>query len=519
MYDNPFTYGRPIEEPERLYGRDLALNQILSRLRNVAFESTSIVGERRSGKTSVLKVLMHQKVRQDASLDDSYIFAFLDCSVVGTDADEQMVWAYLLQQVAFYLPDTLQDSFLTALEKPLTNLQLMMIFTQFKRAGIKLVLLLDEFDALTRNPSIGPDFYASLRSLSLHQPLALVTASYTDLTQTTAVEAVRTSPFFNIFHTIYLRLLSESAVRQLLNDHLQNTGVSFTATETDQLLTWAGFHPFYLKLAAHSLYETYLHVTGADDVRWEGMQALFHDQVQSHYLRLWRASTDDERLILCALALQAQEEGASRGYSEKTLTDIHHFARRTLRALDRRCLVNPSYDKRYRLFGRSFAVWLLEELQASVSEQQQFGVWLYRMNEDAEAQSVLAQLDEFTLQVLAQIKPVYRMLGATWLAVPVMRDRVWRWWQGAGQQLIGASPLAQPKPTNAVYLRQLMCETLSDGEVRTVCFDVGVDYEGLDGNNKNDKARELLLACQKLGLMVELIEACHHLYPHLNWDG
>ena len=74
MYTNPFTYGRPIEDPDLLYGRDLTLNQIVGRLRNVAFESTSIVGERRSGKTSLLKVLMHPKIRERFDLDDQYIF-------------------------------------------------------------------------------------------------------------------------------------------------------------------------------------------------------------------------------------------------------------------------------------------------------------------------------------------------------------------------------------------------------------------------------------------------------------
>ena len=46
---NPFTYGNPISDPERFVGRRREVEQIFMRLRNPEFESSSIVGERRSG--------------------------------------------------------------------------------------------------------------------------------------------------------------------------------------------------------------------------------------------------------------------------------------------------------------------------------------------------------------------------------------------------------------------------------------------------------------------------------------
>ena len=52
---NPFSYGNPIRDPARFHGRQAELRQIVNRLRSSARESTSIVGERRIGKTSLLK--------------------------------------------------------------------------------------------------------------------------------------------------------------------------------------------------------------------------------------------------------------------------------------------------------------------------------------------------------------------------------------------------------------------------------------------------------------------------------
>ena len=54
MLDNPFTYGNPISNPQRFIGRRREIEQAFSRLLNAEGESTSIVGKRRIGKTSLL---------------------------------------------------------------------------------------------------------------------------------------------------------------------------------------------------------------------------------------------------------------------------------------------------------------------------------------------------------------------------------------------------------------------------------------------------------------------------------
>ena len=59
---NPFTYGNPISDPKRFVGRRREVEQVYMRLRNAEFESSSIVGERRSGKTSLHSPLRHSEV-------------------------------------------------------------------------------------------------------------------------------------------------------------------------------------------------------------------------------------------------------------------------------------------------------------------------------------------------------------------------------------------------------------------------------------------------------------------------
>ena len=66
---NPFNYGNPIDDPERFFGRRREVEQIFSRLRNPAFESTSIVGERRTGKASLLNFVSHPSIVASFGLD------------------------------------------------------------------------------------------------------------------------------------------------------------------------------------------------------------------------------------------------------------------------------------------------------------------------------------------------------------------------------------------------------------------------------------------------------------------
>jgi ATP-dependent Clp protease ATP-binding subunit ClpA len=81
---NPFTFGNPIKEPERFYGRSAEIRQIINRLLSSAHESTSIVGERRIGKTSLLYHLSHPDVSARVGLTpDKFCLVYVDFLATG----------------------------------------------------------------------------------------------------------------------------------------------------------------------------------------------------------------------------------------------------------------------------------------------------------------------------------------------------------------------------------------------------------------------------------------------------
>ena len=67
-------------------------------------------------------------------------------------------------------------------------------------------------------------------------------------------------------------------------------------------------------------------------------------------------------------------------------------------------------------------------------------------------------------------------------------------------------------------LRQQLVAAMSDDELETLSFDLGVDYENLKGNNKQAKARELMLHCERTGKLSELTELCRAIRPNFTWN-
>lgn len=91
---------------------------------------------------------------------------------------------------------------------------------------------------------------------------------------------------------------------------------------------------------------------------------------------------------------------------------------------------------------------------------------------------------------------------------------------GSGHINYPSSTQSRPSEAavNRAQLRQLIIAAFNEGEMRTLCADLGIDYEGLPGGSgKEDKARELIAYCERRGRLGELVEACRGLRPHVSW--
>ncbi len=71
---------------------------------------------------------------------------------------------------------------------------------------------------------------------------------------------------------------------------------------------------------------------------------------------------------------------------------------------------------------------------------------------------------------------------------------------------------------NKIILHQILSERFNEGELRTLCFYLGIDYENLLPGGKADKARELLSVLESRNQLQKLIEVGSQMRPDITWE-
>ncbi len=420
MSTNPFTYGNPISDPARFFGRRAEVEQVYTRLLNAEFESSSIVGERRTGKTSLLYYIAHPSTAGAHGLDpDRYLFVYADLQMVDQKTTPTRFWSRILRRIARKIKDDepeLGAEFKQAGEQDeIDNYTLDDLFDFTDEHDLHCVLLLDEFENVTENTNFDTDFFYGLRALAIHHNLALVTASRQELIALCHSDAVRASPFFNIFANINLPAFDEEEARGLLKRSLEETGVCFTPAELTLLFDVAGYHPYFLQAAAHFLFAAHAREMTAQQ-REQFLLREFEEEAIPSLADYWHHSDDSEKIVLTALALLAQQgKAGERRFSPGRLKQLYHRSDLTLSRLEKRALVTVG-EEGCTLFSSVFGDWITAELTDVMADAQSYEEWL-EANQSAVQRLSRSARDEVR-EILPQIKAGYRQCIVDWLSNP-----------------------------------------------------------------------------------------------------
>jgi hypothetical protein len=418
MTANPFTYGNPISAPARFFGRKAEVEQVYTRLLNAEFESSSIVGERRMGKTSLLNYIAHPSTAEAHGLaPDRYLFVYVDLQMVDQKTTPTRFWSRLLRRVARELKDEeLEAEFKQAVgQEEIDNYTLDDLFSLSDEQDLHFILLLDEFENVTENANFDTDFFYGLRALAIHHNLALITASRQELITLCHSDAVRASPFFNIFANVNLPAFGEEEALALIEQSLAETGVQFDPAELALVSDVAGTHPYFLQIAAHFLFAAH----GKGDPAQERERYLLHEfreEATPSLADYWHHSDDGEKIVLSALALLAQQgKAGKRRFSLGKLKELYHRSDLTLSRLEKRALLATG-EEGYTLFSSVFGDWIVAELTDVMADAQSYEEWL------AANQSALQRFSRSTREeigeILPQIKSGYRQFVVDWLSDP-----------------------------------------------------------------------------------------------------
>lgn len=242
--DSPFITGPPILQPRHFFGRQRELKRLFNLLRSHPLQNAAIIGQRRSGKTSLLNYLRRitttptDQLRPGQKVDwlpnpYYYRWIFVDFQDARM-AQRDRLLRYLLESMQLPVPDPCDlDRFMDQVSG---NVQ------------APTVILMDEIGVgLQRCPELDDGFWESLRALATNQTdgnLAFVLATSqnpVDLAHHTG----HSSPFFNIFgYTTTLGPLTESEARELITSSL----LPFSEEDMTWILKQSGRWPILLQI-------------------------------------------------------------------------------------------------------------------------------------------------------------------------------------------------------------------------------------------------------------------------------
>ena len=373
MTINPFTFGNPIRDPARFYGRSEDLRQIVNRLRSSAHESTSVVGERRIGKTSLLKHLDTPEVATKLGLPpEEYCMVYIDFQGL-TDITPVRFWQRVLRKMerSICIPNLVPEIQNVRKMGGFDLFDLEDLFEMIADEGLTTVLLLDEFEYVTQNPNFGSDFFGGLRALAIHHNFPLVTATRRELVDLCHSEELKGSPFFNIFANVVLRPFRRDEVHEMLDGYLAETDLAFTGREKELVIGLGGGYPFFTQMAGNYLFEAKMKNLEGNALLQE-VYATFDAQSDSHFTYMWSHSSESEKISLLAVMTLDQQKP-----SKKTVPNLENLARIHSRVhldipelVKRGLLLENRIAGNYRLLSPSLERWITREISAPPGEEE-----------------------------------------------------------------------------------------------------------------------------------------------------
>jgi serine/threonine-protein kinase len=294
MYANPYLNRVAIRDPRHFFGRKREISKIFSRIGAPRPQSVSVVGDRRIGKSSLLNQIYNPEVRAQY-LDDQarYAFLFVDLQQrrhISIDDFFHDLFGQLAEALGEDAVRGLTPSF-EAMRKVLGRL---------RAANQRLIILFDEFDAVTTNKRFDLDFYSFLRAVANNYDVAYVTSSSRDLQELCHTALIADSPFFNIFSNVYLRAFSPAEARELIVDPSAAAGVPLEPYARD-IVDLGGYFPFFLQVACSSYFDALVEGAGADNRLRRTVEELFLDEARGHFRFIWEHFNGDHRDVIRVL--------------------------------------------------------------------------------------------------------------------------------------------------------------------------------------------------------------------------
>jgi hypothetical protein len=328
-----------VRDPAMLFGREHELHEIAAFIQGT--QSVSLVGPRKIGKTSLLLQLMRPMAWPELGIGPENLFVYVDCEVLGEGSHTE-IFGLLAAEVAAALDERnlLPEPALEKAQGAPTRLALEAALRKLNQRGLRVVLVLDEFERLATNAHLDVTFFNTLRSIAGRYQVVYLTASahpLIELTFSGRSQEILSSPFFNIFAPVFLGLLDAPASYRLIREPSARAGTPFTAATQQLLYELVGGHPFALQV-------TCFHAFDAQHDHAEAERRTLRE-LHAHFQYTWHNLFPNEQEALRDIA-----HLGSRAAGDTTLRGV-------LRDLVQKCLL-VAEGHSYRYPSRAWAAFV-----------------------------------------------------------------------------------------------------------------------------------------------------------------
>lgn len=314
---NPYNVGNRIERPDDFFGRETEIQGIYNRISGR--QCSSIVGERRVGKTSLLYHLYLDEIKKINFETDErkrFIYVYYNLQRLSTEI-AQITPAGFIKRLFREIESKIRRDDNIALELKSKFLNFINIdiiddelvtdkFFEYLKVirshDLYIVLFIDEFDVLTSSTYLKEGFFKYLRALAVEDLVTYATTSQKDLYELCCSTNVEGSEFYNIFVPFCLGLFSHDTAMELIEIPSSRANCSLK-NEANFVLDCAGYHPYLLQMMCFEVFQQKQQKHKELSLKaYKKIEDNFYDNASSHFDYIWNHLTVEEKNGLANLA-------------------------------------------------------------------------------------------------------------------------------------------------------------------------------------------------------------------------
>lgn len=300
---SPYIVGLPISDPAHYFRNKDQVKDFYGRVLGPQLNCLSILGARRSGKTSFINLLCHPQIHQQY-LTHSEIcrLVMVNLNLQSGISSPALFFRYLVlktfeavqkrgdpNEPTVNLPTVINEQYVSS------------FFKGLRESGWRIILILDELERLGQKELFDIAFFDFLRSLSNDSDgkIAWVTTSYLEVDKVQSHNVKQnTSAFFNLYNQkIYLGSLTPNEARRLICVPAEEEKVAFESEDIEFLIRLAGLMPFPLQAAASLLFHDYRENHRGPEAQ-RSLRLLFAENMDRFFVHYWDSFETSEKTVL-----------------------------------------------------------------------------------------------------------------------------------------------------------------------------------------------------------------------------